>query len=286
VPLVEGTIAWQGDNDPLVNVPGWMLGATLFRGARTGPPAGSFFSVRAAAPSVVYLVVEEEFNGGPGRSGGLLPKALLDSNWERRQDAPSLTDQSKLAVFARRVNAREVLITPELADPESKGSVVALVVKVDIEAFDASVQTSNGLEYGRCTMMETAVAWSDCANVWTWVPNYAKNGILFNGPHDATPIGTRVRVTAAGAFRAYVIVEASYRGGHARHGGFLTSLPAEGWQSEASAPSWGDGNSVMQIFSKMTPEGCDLRLPATTSQAVFNIVVISIASSSDTWRRS
>jgi len=272
VPLAEGTIARQGHHDQLLNVPGWMLGATLFRGPHSGPPKGSVFSVRAAAPSVVYLVVDEE------GAGGLLSKMLLEAQWERRQEAPSSTSQSKLAVFARRVAAREILSSPEIQD---SGSVVALVVKVDIEAFDASVQTNKGLEYGRIKMCETACAWSDCANVWTWVPNYVKDGILFCGPHDSTPHGTRVRVNATGAFRAYVIVEATYKGGQARHGGFLTSLPADGWQVENNAPSWGDGNSSMKTFSKLTPEGQDLLLPATAGQVVFCIVAVGIASSGD-----
>jgi len=231
---------------------------------------------------VVYVIIEEGSGYGPGRSGGLLPNALPDGKWEKRQEAPAWIADSKLAVYGRRVAAREALTTPDLEeDPDSKGTVIALVVKVDIDAFDAAVQTSNGLEYGRCEMMETACAWSDCANIYTWVPSYTKGAMLFNGPHDSVPQGTCVRVTATGAFRAYVIVEATYKGGQARDGGFLNSLPADGWQPEREAPSWGDGNSVMKIFSKMAPEGQDLRLPATNGVVVFSIVVVSIASSTD-----
>merc|ERR1719502_2526212 len=51
LPLAEGTVAWQGEGGQLVNVPGWMLGATLFRGPVAALPAGSVCSVRAAAPS-------------------------------------------------------------------------------------------------------------------------------------------------------------------------------------------------------------------------------------------
>jgi len=184
-------------------------------------------------------------------------------------------------VFARRVAAREPLSTPELGDADSRGAVVAIVVKVDIDAFDASVQTSNGLEYGRCKMMETACPWSDCANVYTWVPTYTNGGMLFNGPHDSTPHGTCVRVTASGAFRAYVIFEEKYKGGEARHGGFISSLPADGWDTEKAPPSWGDGNSTMSVFSKMAPEGQDLRLPATNGKVVFSVIVVGIASSTD-----
>lgn len=281
VPLSENTIAWHGEADPLVNVPGWMLGATLFRGPRVGLVGGSVFSVRAAAPSVVYVIVEDQLDGAAGRSGGLLPNALLEDKWERRQEAPTWISSSKLAVYGRRVAAREVLATPQMEESDSKGSVVAFVVKVDIDAFDAAVHTNNGLEYGRSKMMETACAWSDCANIYTWVPTYTNGGILFNGPHDSTPQGTRVRVIATGACRVYVIVEASYKGGQARHGGFLSSLPADGWQPESAPPSWGDSNSAMKVFSKMAPEGDDLRLPPTTGQVVFSVVVMSIASSTD-----
>merc|ERR1712070_606060 len=257
-----------------------MLGATLFRGHAGNLPAGAIFSIRAAAPSVVYLVVEEARQGGmPGRSGGLLPKALEDAQWERRADAPSLSSSgSKMAVFARRIAAREALSSPEIREG---GAMVTLVVKVDVEAFDASIQTNKGLEYGRTLMCETAVAWSDCANIWTWVPAYTKDGILFRGPHDSTPQGTKIRITATGAFRAYVIVEAQYKGGEARHGGFLQSLPAQCWQIENAPPSWGDNNSTMRVFSKFTPEGQDLELPITKGQVVFSIVVMSTAASTD-----
>jgi hypothetical protein len=187
-----------------------------------------------------------------------------------------------LAVYGRRVAAREALTTPEINSSDSTGAVVALVVKVDIDAFDASVQTSNGLEYGRSTMHETVCAWSDCANVFAWVPTYINGGILFNGPHSSTPQGTCVRISATGAFRAYIMFEAKYKEGQARHGGFLTSLPADGWQSEVGAPSWGDNKSDLKIFSKFAPEGAGLHLPATSGQVVFSMVVLHAASSNDT----
>jgi len=275
-PLSQGTVVSQSGAERFQNVPGWMLGATLFRAPTAGPSSGTVFSVRASAPSVVYIIFEEE------RSGGLLPNALPDGKWERRQESPTWNSSSKLAVFARRVAARETLTTPEIVDASSQGSAIALVVKVDIESFDATVQTSSGLEYGRSQMMETACAWSDCANVWTWVPTYMNGGTLFNGPHDSTPQGSVIRISATGAFRAFVIVEKEYRGGQARHGGFVTALPADGWQPESAAPSWGDGNSVMKIFSKMAPEGQDLCLPTTFGPVVFSIVVVNIAASTDT----
>lgn len=281
VPLTEGCLAWNDAGHRFVNVPGWMVGATLFRSPHRGPPAGSTFAVRPAASSVVYVIVEEELDGGPGRSGGLLPTVLVDNKWERRGEAPTWSLQSKLAVFARRVSAREALSTPEISDLGVDGAVVALVVKVDIEAFDASVQTSNGLEYGRLGMEETVCVWSDCANVYTWVPTQAKGGIHFSGPHNSTPHGTRLRVHATGAFRAYVIFEAAYRGGQARSGGFSESLPADGWKKEVGEPSWGNGKSDMKTFSKMAPEGEDLHLPPTVGQAVFSIAVVNIASDSD-----
>jgi len=234
--------------------------------------------VRPVAPSVVYIVVEESSEGKPGRSGGLLPSVLPGSGWEPRQDAPEWSEGSKLAVFAKRVTARDVLCLPTIAEEDA---VVLLVVKIDLEAFDASVETGLGLEYCRAQMAETAVAWSDRQNRWTWVPAFMNHGILFRGPHDSTPTGTTLRVTASGAFRVYVIVEADYKGGIARTGGFLESLPKAGWQAESSAPSWGDTASTMRVFSIKASEGSELVIPPTSGPAVFSLVVVSVASSPD-----
>jgi len=282
VPLAEGTVAWLDEAHVLVNVPAWMVGATLFRGPHRGPVPGSVFTVRAAAPSVVYVVVEEEFDGGDGRSAGLLPNVLPDEKWERRDEAPAWNLKSKLAVFARRVQARETLATPVL-NASSDGCIVALVVKVDtadVLSFDASVRTSTNLEYGRAHMEESAIAWSDCQNRFIWVPKYCNGGILFRGPH-CMPVGTRVCVNANGPCRVYVIVEFRYKDGQPRTGGFLVSLPAEGWQTEVGAPSWGDKKSDMKTFSRMIPEGVELQLPATNEDAVFSIVVVGLSTTSD-----
>lgn len=282
VPLAEGTVGWLDEAHVLVNVPGWMVGATLFRGPHRGPVAGSTFTVRAAAPSVVYVLVEEEFDGGPGRSGGLLPNALPDDKWERRGEAPAWNLKSKLAVFARRVPARETLTTPMLSEC-SDGSILALVVKVDtadVLSFDASVRTSTGLEYGRCKLEESVVAWSDCQNRFIWIPKCCDGGILFRGPH-CMPLGTRILANANGTFRAYVIVEHRYKAGKARSGGFPETLAAEGWQTEVGAPSWGDKSSDLKVFSRMVPKGVELQLPATTEDAVFSIVLVGLSTTSD-----
>jgi len=275
--LAEGSLAWNDSDQRLREVPAWMLGATLFRGAQAGPPAGAVLTIRPASPSVVYVVVEEENDGSLGRSGGLLPRALPDAKWERRQEAPKWDGGSKLAVYAKRVGAAECLCTPALSS-EAGAAVLALVVKVDVEAFDASVKTSEGLEYGRAAMAESAIGWSDCNNRLMWVPGFTAGGILFRGPHKTTPSGTRVRISASGAFRAYIMVEAEYKGKKARSGGYLESLPAAGFQSEAAAPSWGETASTIRVFSRMIPEGEELILPATVGEVVFLVVVVNVAS--------
>jgi len=90
-----------------------------------------------------------------------------------------------------------------------------------------------------------------------------------------------VRIRASGAFRAHVIVEAEYAGGQARSGGFLESLPREGWRLESrGSPSWGDTASTMCIFSRKVAEGTELILPPTVGEVVFSVVVVDIAGSS------
>merc|ERR1711862_414874 len=112
-----------------------------------------------------------------------------------------------------------------------------------------------GLDFARTAMVETVVAWSDRQNRFTWVPTFMAGGTLFRGPHDSTPSGTIVRIHASSAFRAYVIVEAEYKGKRARDGGFLVSLPQNGWRAEAAAPSWGDTASTMRVFSFRALDG-------------------------------
>jgi len=280
VPLSNGTVAWHDAAHQFMNVPGWMLGATLFRGPHRGPTGGSALTVRAAAPSVVYVIVEEEFEGGPGRSANLLPDTLPENKWERRHEAPVWNVQSKLAVYARRVKTREALTTPEIGDVGSAGCVMALVVKVDVEGFDASVHSNTGIEYGCAEMEESTVVWSDCQNRYVWVPECTKGGILFRGP-QCVPDGTVVHINASGAFRAYVIVETEYEGGQARSGGFPKALVANKWTTQPGPPSWGDKKSTMKVYTYMVPEGVELHLPATSGSALFSIVVVGISAVSD-----
>lgn len=279
-PLAEGAAAWDRDGHRLTKVPEWMLGATYLRtGAawgESGPPVGTCFSVRAAHPSVVYAVVELERDGAPGHSGGLLPDILPAAGWERRTEAPEWRDGSQLAVFAKRAAGREPLSLPPLADANA---ALTLVVKVDVEAFDATAETSGGLELQRAEMQETVVPWSDRHFRFTWVPTFTAGGVLFRGPHCSTPSGTSIRVRASSAFRAYVIVEAEYKGGTARDGGYLKALPAAGWRTETAAPSWNDSASTMKVLSFRPPEGAEVVLPPTVGDVVFSIVVVNIAAS-------
>jgi len=278
-PLTEGAVGWLDEGHRLVQVPEWMLGATLIRGVFGGPSAGTVVAVRPAAPSVVYAIVERDREGGPGQSGGLLPGVLPGAGWEPRSEAPAFRAGSTLAVFAKRVGGKEPLCLPPFGEP---GAVFSLVVKVDVEAFEAGVETTGSLEYDRVPMTETVVAWSDRQSRYTWVPTNMASGRLFRGPHCATLPGTVVRIRASGAFRAYVIVEAEYKGGRPRTGGFLQSLPRDGWRSEGKgSPSWGDTASTMCVFSRKAADGVELMLPPTVGEVVFSVVVVDISGSSE-----
>lgn len=278
VPLAEGAPAWSDADFRLSRVPSWMLGATLVRGPHQGIPVGAVLSVRAAAPSVVYVIVEKTWGNVPGRSGGLLPNLLTENGWEPRDEAPEWSEGSTLVIYAKRAKSRDALCLPPFG---ASGAVVAVVAKVDMEAFDASVVTSQGLELGSTPMRETAPVWTDKAYVYTWMPNFTKGGTLFRGPFESTPSGTSVSIIASGAFRAYVIVETEYKGGKTRNGGWVESLTKAGWQIENQAPSWGDNNSVMCTYSLKASTGEELVLPDTVGSVVFSIVVVNLASGTE-----
>jgi len=278
VPMLEGSAFWSDDSSVLLcKVPDWMCGTMLIRGPRQGPAVGAVVSIRTAGPSVVYALVEESLNGRPGRSGGLLPTALPGSGWEPRHQAPEVAGGSKLAVFARRAVAREAIAVSPFSE---EGAIFALVVKVDVEAFDATAITSNGFEYSRVRMAETALAWSDTRHRWAWVPSYLTGGILLKGPHNSTPSGTVIRLIATAAFRAYCIFEVKHKNRAPRTGGFLESLPEQGWQQERAAPSW-ESASTMQIFSKRVSEGRELLLPPTSGAIIFSLVAVSLDTGPD-----
>jgi hypothetical protein len=229
---------------------------------------------------VVYVILEGENDGSAGRNGGLLPHTLSAKGWEPREDKPHLYDKSTLVVYAKRVESGEVLELPEIADG---GPVLMLVVKVDGEAFHASVEArsaSGVLQYDRTQMVETVMAWSDRPFRFTWLPTGTIGGHLFQGQHivDAETI---VHVRASGAARVYAIVESEHKSLQPRTGGLTESLPEAGWRAEGAAPSWNDVASTMRMFSRFVPEGADLLLPSTNQCAVFSIVVVSISSSSE-----
>eukprot|EP00928_Gymnodinium_smaydae_P020371 TRINITY_DN17872_c1_g3_i1.p1 TRINITY_DN17872_c1_g3~~TRINITY_DN17872_c1_g3_i1.p1 ORF type:complete len:666 (-),score=152.66 TRINITY_DN17872_c1_g3_i1:83-2080(-) len=278
VPLANDTPAWHDSTDKLICVPDWMCGATLVRGSCAGPPVGSTYSLRAAAPSVVYVVLEEAAGMATAARSGGLPQALLAAGWERREGGPRCLPNSTLAVFARRVGARQPLCTPAVAEA---GALMMVVVKVDIEAFDARVETNGGLDFPGTPCAETCLAWSDRPNRYAWLPPAVVGGTVFRGPFDALPSGTVLRVRGSGAFRAYVIVEVEYQGGQARSGGYAKTLPTHGWRLETGNPSCGDLKSKMAVFSRRAHEGEELVLPATVGEAVFNVVVVNVASGAD-----
>lgn len=281
VGLSDGAV-WDLEGHCLTKVPPWMQGAaylpTRHMFGSAGAPAGTLFSIRAAPASVVYAIVEATREGTAGRCGGLLPQALPAAGWEQRAEAPEAGPRTTLAVYAKRVGAREVLSLPPLSEG---GGLLGLVVKVDLEAFDATVETSTGLELQRASLQETVLAWIDRPFRYAWVPASMTGGVLFRGPHLYTADGTALRVSASGSCRVYIVVEKGYIGGSARDGGFVQSLPARGWRTETAAPSWNDKNSDMACFSVRLDEGSELVLPATKGDAVFSIVVVNIAGNPD-----
>merc|ERR1711988_881417 len=100
----------------LTKIPAWMLSSALVRCPFGELQKGSQLRVRAAAPSVVYVILEGENDGGVGRNGGLLPHTLPANGWEPREEKPQLYEKSSLAVYAKRVESGEVLELPEIAD--------------------------------------------------------------------------------------------------------------------------------------------------------------------------
>jgi len=275
--LEEGVSAWRDEGHRLTQVPDWMKGATLVRGAHSGPPAGALFSVRSAAPSVVYAMVEGELMNRPGRSGGLLPDALLSDGWERRDQVPEWKAGSRLAVLARRVAARQPLCLPPLAND---GAIFMLVAKTDVEAFDVTLETSEGTEFDRAKIEETMLVWSDCQNRLAWIPTSMKGGTFFRGPQIISS-GTKLCLHGSTPFRAYVVVEIKHKNRPARSGGFPDSLPKAGWHEESAAPSWGDTAATLRVFSHKVGEGSQLVLPATSGDASLVVVAVSLTSSPD-----
>eukprot|EP00747_Dinoflagellata_sp_TGD_P024989 gnl/TRDRNA2_/TRDRNA2_130936_c0_seq2.p1 gnl/TRDRNA2_/TRDRNA2_130936_c0~~gnl/TRDRNA2_/TRDRNA2_130936_c0_seq2.p1 ORF type:complete len:740 (+),score=121.07 gnl/TRDRNA2_/TRDRNA2_130936_c0_seq2:68-2287(+) len=303
VPMVEGTpCCCEGEGKRLSKVPLWMVGAALVRFPHSGAPAEVACSIRPAAPSVIYAILEttgeqevaSAANGSTANgTGATTADCLLSSGWERREEAPELVQTSHgassgggtstLAVFARRIPSLDALGVLPLATNVGKQRLLCVVAKVDVEAFDAIAETNDGLEYGRAVMVETAIAWIDAQHRFTWVPTFMNGGVLFRGPHCLTASGTVVRISASSAFRAYVIVEAQHknRDAGARHGGFVDSLPRAGWMAEIAAPSWGDTASVMKVFSRLVPDGETLLLPPTVGEVIFSIVVVDVAASAE-----
>eukprot|EP00927_Polykrikos_kofoidii_P028550 TRINITY_DN24907_c3_g1_i1.p1 TRINITY_DN24907_c3_g1~~TRINITY_DN24907_c3_g1_i1.p1 ORF type:complete len:683 (-),score=99.33 TRINITY_DN24907_c3_g1_i1:166-2214(-) len=276
VPMAEGVPLWHDANDrKLSKVPEWMCGSTLVRCSSSGPPATAILTVRVAAPSVVYTIVEADVSSSGGV--GLVP-ALLAAGWERRDEAPQILGGPSLAVYAKRVASWGAVSLPPL--PAAR-AVAAIAIKVDVEAFEACVETSQGLQFTRTPMAESVVIWSDRLNRFAWVSDNMVGGILFRGPHDTTPSGTTIRVRASAAFRAYVIVESKHTKRQACTGGFPTSLLAAGWRKESGGPSWGDTASTMEIYSRRALDSEELLLPPTNGATIFSVVVVGLSGNNE-----
>eukprot|EP00931_Biecheleriopsis_adriatica_P047485 TRINITY_DN27380_c0_g1_i1.p1 TRINITY_DN27380_c0_g1~~TRINITY_DN27380_c0_g1_i1.p1 ORF type:complete len:814 (+),score=165.63 TRINITY_DN27380_c0_g1_i1:72-2513(+) len=306
-PMTEGaTVRSSGSSGMLSNIPPWMLGATL---GRTGQSVEQTdmarmlprFGVRAAAPSVLYALVPAEQAVEGGAAG-----VLAAAGWERRQEAPELLPapgsghrRVPLSVFAKRALAREMLAVPPFPEedaPKTYGTleVLAVVVKVDTEAFDVCAQTSDGLDFSRSLVKETGVVWTDRQNRLAWIPDYMTGGMLLRGPHEimVSP-GTMMRIRASGTCRACVAVEAQYNAPKAvaRNGRGLPDLLLQaGWEQETlNPPGWGDVNSTLKVFSRRIPDGQMLEFPlhptepagAQEAPLLMMVAVVSIMEGSE-----
>lgn len=300
-PVFEGLEVQRGKRaGRLANVPLWLQQGTTF--FRVGAPDASVaeelesgrrrvvVTGRAAAPSVFYALVDAGAEAG----------ALTAAGWERRQEAPDWIDggtQVPLTVYAKRMRARQSLCVPPLPDEDAKilllPEVIAVIAKVDVEAFDASVETSSGLELARTAVAETGMIWTDRQNRLAWIPTCMKGGLLFRGPFDAPcKPGTVFKISGSSAFRAYVVVETEYNHKKelARNGAGLPQLLLEaGWRREsAAAPAWGDPASGMQVFSIRCAADRRVELPPLPSPSgadrprlLLMLAVVNIASSPD-----
>jgi hypothetical protein len=273
----EGTAAWAGDTETvLTGVPEWMQGAALVK-APNALPKGALFTARAAAASVVYALVDEEYSKE-------LSQNLASSGWQRRDGGCTLASSGSsdgdatLSVYAKRVAAKETLGLPATADAKDK---LILAVKVDVEAFEAGVETNHGLEFARTPFAETSLVWTDRGNRWAWLPTPMVGSVQLRGPFSLAT-GTKLSIWASATYRAYVIVEAEYSGARAvRNGGLITAMQTLGWLRESGSPTFGDNDSKMQVWSQRAPEGKILELPPIVGEAVFSIVVASVTSSPD-----
>ncbi|CAK9050263.1 unnamed protein product [Durusdinium trenchii] len=247
--LEEGTpLRSTHGQGSLVEVPLWMCGSTLIRpDASHAPSSSSSFVVRPAAPSVVYALL-------PATTVASEYAARWGNGWEAREEAPVWQPEegaqmSRLAVVARRVLPRELVGVP----PKGSSEVLAVVVKVDVEAFDASVECNNGLEFSRSQVKETGLAWTDRQNRLAWIPECMKGGLHFRGPHELhTRPGLQLRIRATSACRVFVMIEASYEEHPARSGRGLPQLLLQnGWFVEtAPPPAWQDSASKLKLLSK------------------------------------
>lgn len=259
-----------------------MCGSTLIRpDASHAPSSSSSFVVRPAAPSVVYALL-------PATTVASEYAARWGNGWEAREEAPVWQPEegaqmSRLAVVARRVLPRELVGVP----PKGSSEVLAVVVKVDVEAFDASVECNNGLEFSRSQVKETGLAWTDRQNRLAWIPECMKGGLHFRGPHELhTRPGLQLRIRATSACRVFVMIEASYEEHPARSGRGLPQLLLQnGWFVEtAPPPAWQDSASKLKLLSKRCPEGEELLMPLcgeepdprTEAPVLFMVMVVGL----------
>jgi len=273
----------------LLEVPLWMRSpeATLvWAGTDVSEASGAHrFTLRAAAPSVIYALLPKSAS---------ISSAWADDGWEPRDEAPSYYIQGEeeppkpMLVLAKRSQARQLVCAPPTADRSAGGEVLALVVKVDVEAFDAHAECSNGLELLGTPVKEAGLLWTDRQNRMAFIPSCMRSGLVLRGPHELrTRPGLLLRLRASRACRIYVGVEASYGSERPRNGGGLAELLLSlGWTAESvkevSAPAWGDKTSNMQMLSRRLTEGQELEMPlrgrtsAEEAPLLMLLVVVSI----------
>ncbi|CAE7366822.1 unnamed protein product [Symbiodinium natans] len=287
--FVAPEAASLGPGLELQEVPVWMQSpdATLVRADLDLSEAARRFTLRAEAPSVVYALLLKS---------ATISSSWAEDGWEPREQAPSLRREGEekplpLMVLAKRCQARQLTCSPPITDTSADKEVLALVVKVDVEAFDACAECSDGLALFGSPVKEAGLLWTDRQNRLAFVSGCLRAGLVLRAPHELmTRPGHHLRLRASGACRVYVGIEATYGAEVPRNGGGLIELLLRlGWTAESvkevSAPAWGDKTSNMRMLSRRLTEGQELEMPlrgldptpSEEAPLLLLLVVVSIA---------
>ncbi|KAK3273097.1 hypothetical protein CYMTET_18644, partial [Cymbomonas tetramitiformis] len=132
-----------------------------------------------------------------------------------------------------------------------------------------------GYPWTATTATNGAASWTDRTYTFTDLPNLLLNANQFQGPHKEIASGTTISVTfsSCSTQTIYVAVANCGTGCTSRDGGFLDSLPANGWTTELESVSFitGYSPSSMNVYSKVTSSG--FSLPSTTTSELVHTIM-------------